>query len=470
MRGPKLRSGPATFALFAVTGLLHGVLFYPGTMDWDSAIIAKQAATGVYEDWFSPVFTQLWRLTDHLGSNPGSLWVIQTALALGGACLIADALRRIVGIGAALMLWMSFTVPPLPYLFREITKDTFMIAALLTQAGVAAYLATTAAATASGARARQIGLAIPASLATAALVFITRPNAVVASLPLLFFSTAVIMRGRLWRALVLTTFGTALIVLTVRQYTREVLRPLPRPAVTALMTFDLAGITHYAGRTTYVGKGDTYDVTCYTPWDWDTLIGKECGSLGRYVWFRYTDERESALREWSQAIAGDWPAYATHRGRYMLYLLRIACHDCADIGASLYRSDANPPSATVRTSALTDLYEDAARASFIAIRPWMLLVVLTGLLVASLRSAARDGWRDPLPILTATLTGSAMCYALAYALVGIGSDFRYVSWLYVATPTAIIVQLVSGVRRPFPYSATPLAVTPVATSKPRHFG
>jgi len=78
-----------------LVGLFHIYLFYPGTMDWDSAGIAKMAANGEYTDWFLPTYIFLWSVTDRIAPNPGVIWLLQEPLLLGGAFMLGLSLLRL---------------------------------------------------------------------------------------------------------------------------------------------------------------------------------------------------------------------------------------------------------------------------------------------------------------------------------------------------------------------------------------
>lgn len=114
----------AGIALFFVIGAFYTYLFYPGTIDWDTASIADMAATATYATWFPPAFTFLWRITDKVGGNPATIWLLQIALMLSGLYLLAAGLAHAGKFAFAALVPITAIAPPPSLIYSTRSQKT----------------------------------------------------------------------------------------------------------------------------------------------------------------------------------------------------------------------------------------------------------------------------------------------------------------------------------------------------------
>jgi hypothetical protein len=424
---------------FCFVGLLYAYLFYPGTMDWDSARIASMAASNQYEDWFPPAFTFIWKITDSVASNPGTIWLFQLAMTMGGLFLLAFSLLRRGWPKLAAAVGVGSIMPPFVYMFHEMTKDTFMASGLICLSGLSAYLLTI--------RRNRLLLssAFPFVMTLAALVLSTRYNSIFALAPLFWLALYAIVERKTVRAVGVVALGLIVLFAAMYTFTRFVLKPDWRPLETTLIALDIAGITKEVGAPVSAladSKEFLDDIArCYTAVAWDSLVRKDCASYNDHVYQKYLTDRTYVLGEWAKAIVKNPIAYARHRIAYFLSLLMFTCEDeCSQPGIPLAEATHNTPGAEIRKPVLAIAYEDMARTFFRIVRPWFvfLLVTLIGTWSAYVLFVRGDN-DDPAALIVFSLSTSAWLYTAAYLVIGIASEFRYVYWPYQALLFSILV-------------------------------
>jgi hypothetical protein len=413
-------------------------------MDWDSETIAKLVKNGQYTDWFPPTFIALWALTGRFASNPGSIYLLQTALLVAGIYLLGRAfleLRR-PHLTAAVVALLA--IPPFSYIYHEAIKDTVMGAALTCLAGLSAYLL------ASPPKGRAKVVAFGSIVALSALALATRYNAIFAVFPLLVLAIyAVIGRTRL---LAVSAVTVVALMVGMAFISQVVLRPHHRPAMTSLIEFDVAGVLSRSPEvpTSFVPteRGHEEIKRCYNPAGWDYLVKENCAAeLGTHVWESYTTDSVVALREWFGVIKSAPLAYAQHRLAHFGTLLRLRCETCDGLGIRLRYATHNP--APISPPALGFEYEDIAVPFLLTVRPWIVLLAAVVLMLWGLL-ATWKGEGDRLTLFVFALSASSVLYAAAYIIVGVDDAFRYLYWLYNGAAIAAIGAL-SHIRLSFSY-------------------
>jgi hypothetical protein len=427
-------------AAFALIGLLYTYLFYPGTMDWDSATIAKMAEAGSYKTWFPPAFTFVWRTTAKVGANPGTIWLLQTVLLLIGLYLLTASLLKRGYPGLAAAVPVSALAPPFAYLFHEMTKDTFLMATLFCLSGLAAFFLSEPAQDTTARRWRLI-----AALALAALALSTRYNAIFALVPVFWLVVHAITRLGIVRSLSISVISLLLLVAGLSVVSRHVLKALWSPPETALIAFDLAGMTKFSGtpasRLAESKEHRDQIDRCYSPKAWDSLKWNDCATgYSGQVFRAYRKGSGYVLGEWAAAIVNHPLAYARHRTAHFFSLLRVTREAASEMGIPFRQAVHNPSGSEVRTPALAVRYEELARDFFWVVRPWLVLLGALALAAWAARRALMCRAVDAsIPWMVVAFCASAVLYTSAYLVVGVASQFRYVYWAYQALWLAVVI-------------------------------
>jgi hypothetical protein len=409
-------------------------------MDWDTASIAKMTTTGTYATWFPPAFTFLWRVTDKVGANPATMWLLQTALMLGGLYLLATALAQAGKLALAVLVPISAVAPPFAYLFHEVSKDTFMAAALVCLSGLASYIQAGPA---------KISLIMKSAwviaIALATLVLSTRYNAIFALIPVFWLVVHALTGRKITGSAAIAVTLLVLVLGGLSVFSHVVLKPLWRPTMSALISFDIAGITARIGApASRLADSEEFVEQigrCYTPGAWDSLVHRGCAAgYDGHVYHTYIADRHYVLSEWGAAIANNPLAYTLHRMSHFVCLLRVNCHDHSDIGIPLDQAKHNPRGSEVRTPALAIGYQRVARGFFWAIPPWIIFLgAITITIWAGYVGFFRKTDEGAIALVVFALGGSALLYTAAYLIVGIANPFRYVYWPYEALWLAVVV-------------------------------
>jgi hypothetical protein len=138
-------------------------------------------------------------------------------------------------------------------------------------------------------------------------------------------------------------------------------------------------------------------------------------------------------------------AYAQHRLAHFGALLRLRCDACEELGIGLRYATQNP--APISPPAMAFKYEDVAVPFLLTVRPRVVLLAAVTLMLWAL-FAAWKGEGDRLTLFVFALSLSSVLYAVAYLIIGVADQFRYLYWLYNGAAIAAIVAL-SHVRLPF---------------------
>lgn len=275
-----------------------------------------------------------------------------------------------------------------------------------------------------------------------------------------------------------------LVIAGLSVFSQLVLKPLWRPTASALISFDIAGITkRIAAPASRLADSKEFVEQigrCYTPEEWDTLVRQGCAAgYDGHVYHTYIADKYSVLGEWGTAIVNNPLAYASHRIAHFMCLLRVNCNGRPAIGIALNDVKRNPRAVDVPTLAIR--YEQTARAFFWAVPPWIMFLGATGMtLWAGYVGFSRGACEGGTALVVFALGGSALIYTAGYLLVGIAGPFRYVYWPYQALWLAVMVApMMTSFRMPSPRSNATGTTCPCATpqsekaqnriNRPEHF-
>jgi hypothetical protein len=328
--------------------------------------------------------------------------------------------------------WLSLALgivaltPAFAYAFHEATKDTFLDAALICFLGTLAHLLTTK-------RIHQI-TTVMLVLCISVVCLVARHNAAFAVLPLMFVAFYAVTGIR--KAVPIALLAFVAISLTTTAFVKWGVAPRPTAPATSLIIFDLAGIA----KQTEVGVGDEELLDevrrCYTPQHWDTFAREGCKGFGDRVWRDYHANPMGMIAHWLGNIILHPIAYAKHRFSHFLSLLRVSQLARDEVGISIWKAEHNPSNAKVRTHTAAAAYERIAIRLFYAAPPWVVLIFVIPTMLYSLHVLRKEQASEPIALLVLTVSSSSIVYTIAYLLIGVSSQFRYVYWLYLSAMLA----------------------------------
>jgi hypothetical protein len=445
--------GTVTLALlYALSGAFYASLYYPGLMDWDSVTIHRAILEGYYHPWFPLPFSFFWKLTNSIG-NPGTIWSLQTLLVLSGMFFLSYFLLKIGRPLSAFALLMIAISPPFVYSFHEISKDTFMAAALVALTGISAWVSLDTRVQ----TAKLAGLIVCLTIVClTVLAIIPRFNAVFATLPI--FSVALYnLANKDWKRglqYVLVVLFSFMVVLSV--FNRVAKMSDPPPLVAGLISFDIAGISRNGGNAPFVlDGGDIAPMLkkCYSPIGVDSFIREGCKGSDKALYDALKVAPLEVTAKWIDAIVHNPLEYVRHRIAYVLFLLRAACHTsasagdadlqmqiCSDYGLSIYDEvlPEIPKGSEPRKHTLVKLYDSAGKVFFWIFEPWF----VTAIAVAAWTYSAISLHRmkdDQTQILSFALASSVILYLFSYMLFGVASSLRYTYWMYIGTSICLFL-------------------------------
>jgi hypothetical protein len=430
----------AVLAVFALAGLAITLLAYhPGLVTVDSLAQFEQAIAGAYTDAHPPLMAWVWaRLLHIVPGAAGMLW-LHASLLWAALFLFADGAVAHGARHTWLVVAAGF-VPPILGTAGEIWKDVGMAAALAFGAAIV-YRA--------GARGERIGR-VAALLALVPLFYATavRANAPAATGPVLVYWAM-----RAWpRVSLRRACGIAVGVLTVFLLTQwgfeRAIDAKRMHFAQVLETFDLAAIAcggRHGGAPPrippiFFQQGSDAASLCraFDPTRVDSLYSRPTSPLRQ-------DTDRTGLRElaraWRHAVLANLGAYLAHRATAFAAVLGFGASN-AERSIWIPFSVANPYGldyaynavaatigASVAVTAALGLYNGV---------PWLALASVVAF--AGLRR------RDRAQALETCLALSALAYALAYFVVGIASDYRYLYWTVLASAVAGALSLARDPR------------------------
>ncbi len=424
----------ALAALLAIAGAGFVIdASYPGYLNPDSVGQLEQAVTGRYDDWHSPFMALLWRGLLALAPGPVGPLLLEGALIWGSLTALAIGAQRRLGVAALLLLG----VPLLPGSFNylgNIHVDTLLAGWLL------ASLPCILAADRDGAG--RAGAVLAARIAANALLlcgFLTRPNAILALVPLLLLAN----RRLGGRRMALAT-GTMLLAMPLLLALQDrVLHATPLHLADAVKTYDLLALSDHERQNLFPGRWtavQAHDITsaCYTPIQWDPAWGGHC---------RFIFDTLHRQRLWgSPSLTAAWARAMLHHPlgavTMMLPTFRLALFD-PNSPSMFYPADNrwgwrvadDPPRAA---SALSRRYVDWPVARFLG-RPACFALLSVASLLLLLRSGAATTGEGRLAL---AVLCSGLAYLLSYFPIIVSAEYRYFYWCafaaYVGTVLAAL--------------------------------
>jgi hypothetical protein len=422
-------------ALLAAATLL---VFWPGIASYDSVVQYQQVLSGRYDDWHPPAMARLWSLFHAAGwHGQAPMFVVQILLYWAGIGLFASALIRrgspLLALAALLLgLW-----PPLLGWQVVVLKDAQMAGALVAAVGLAS-------------RWRLDGRPLPRWAAVLVLLLLgyatlVRFNAAFATVPLGFGLIGGLRWDRPWRQGTILLGTTAATLALLGPINHHLLDAKPSGVERSLPLFDLAGIVRHAGPDAVPqvparrwrraeARG------CLTPILWDPLgSGSPCGYIDDTLTRRAAGG--ALTRAWVGAIAAHPLAYAEHRVAHWNSEMRLWAPAAMPGTGPLAGSEPNTlglASPARRVGGFQAL--GAILATSAAGAPILWFAGALAVLVCVWPA------RDARGALAITLALSAVLTELAFAVVGVASDYRYHCWGMLAAGLALIAA--QGTRVP----------------------
>jgi hypothetical protein len=404
--------------------------FWPGYMSFDSAYQWWQARHGEYSNIHPPAMTLLWALTDRIWPGPGLLFAL-FALGYWTTHGLLSQASRWSSARRSVILLVAGAWPPLLALLAHVWKDVAVMVLFGIAVAIMALLR----------QRRHRGAELLCALALLAACAM-RHNAITALPPLLFCLLWPMLQGRGWqrvlKATVFTLLGTLLFAALARLPERlpNVVRHDAWPAVAA---WDVAAVSVREQRllvpADLLFPGDPMPrlVAHYTPaTNVPTLVG---GGVRSNFLFPYTETQTRALRDlWLSLPFRHTRAYFAHRAAVAARLFGWHKDDETRAltlmpGEVAYRD--NPPLA-----ARVDAFNQGVQSWLgrLVDTPlfsgWIYLAIAPLLFVVALRR------RDARGALAAATVASGVLYALPLLVIAGSAEFRYLSWLVMATVLA----------------------------------
>ncbi len=444
----------ALFLTALAAAILNFIAFYPGILHHDAWAYFWQARDGKLDNWQPPLLGYIWMPLQKIHNGPQPMFVLFLAAYWSGFFLLArgyaSAEGRVVG---AWVLAAAFF--PMAVNFTGIlVKDIAMSDCFLGAAGIAIAV--------------QLGAIRRNSLAVAAIwIFLLaagfmRANALFAMPPL--FDLAATASFARWTSINWKKRAAALCLLSVlfvpahtlaERYVFTVKNLTP---VSPLQVFDLGGITYFSGVDAFGGYFGADFVernkSCYSERHWDV-----------YGWLRCPEVYENLkpqfgaplTRMWVEAIAAHPLAYLEHRLSHFNRFLQFACANCRESVETGLQSTNQTEFGFSRGP----LYRAIGWASD-AFSATPLGPPYVWLLICLAWSAAAFGIpNERTRYVTLMLALSGAMYALAFAVVGIASDYRYIDWTMLcalATTPVIVARVLARRCAPVFFRGLPPAV------------
>jgi hypothetical protein len=420
---PVLASWPLAAALLAALTIAAA---WPGIAMYDTVSQFGEVLSGAYDDWHPPAMARLWAvLRGVFGGQAQPMLVVQVGLYWLGLGLIAGALARIGGRGAAVAVLACGVLPVFLFWQMAVLKDAQMLGAMLASMGIVAWW-------------RLADKRVPWwgwALVAVALLYATlvRANAVFAVAPLvaMLVATRWRMRALLTVAMVLATLGGMQVV------NHQVFGAEDTGIRTTQPRYDLAGIAMRVAdpSATHLSPAQAEGLRrghCVKGYFWDPLGDGPCaeaeaplaglsvgqlyatlaGAIVRHP-IAYTEHRLSHLNSTERWLVpagwlGAWPPTEAEPNTIGL---------------------GNPGTVAAWLNQATAPLAETPLAWPIA---W-LAVAISALVVALRRPAS------PRRDLALALLVSALALEASFAVISIASDLRYHLWPMMATALAVVL-------------------------------
>jgi hypothetical protein len=427
--------------LLVLYALLVFALF-PGRFDADSVLQYYQGIVFSFYDWLSPLMALLLGILHGIAYGPAPMFVVQFTIYSIGVLLLSDSIIVAGYIHSGQATTLLMLAPIVSFNFLSVQKDALFCALIIL---------------AMGTFARSIVAPKPLTfvkvifwLSILTLLWDLRKNSLFMLLPICFGVAYYIfrMQSRLikaWAVAGLLFVGSAMLQ---QALIYRVLLATRGHALTAVILFDLAGISHRLDKDVssgVVGPDFLADAhKCYTERLVDNLMPwGSCKSRGLLLQqeFETKQGENAAIRAWLKAVVQHPSAYAAHRWAHFASLMRISCNHCTEpmnIGVSIKRPygiwqptvprDFTEPE---RVTVLGLLFERLAMMSYRSAWSWgfcWMIVLAAGMIVAGVRF--RRGEFNQFDLLMAIASVSGFTYGGGFLFVGVSDSQWYLHVVY----------------------------------------
>ena len=290
---------------------------FPGRANPDTMGMIWEAkdATRI-ADWHAPFVTFIHNFLSPLLGAPAGGLVIQTAMLMTWPALVfsrifASVRTPMIYRSAGLLLWV-LTSAMLIALSGQIIKDVLTVAVI--SLGIFTADITT--------RAKNVFPFYAALFSILVSVTLIRPTNIVIVAATIF--CCLLLRKKLFSAALAAICISAVILATSISFNKFALPAKKSPVVSALLIFDVAGISANIGENlleplyTEGQRPTSNAMSCYTPRTPNELIWGKC----KDQWQAVVTKQHELMTLWFKSIIRHPLAYALHRTKFTYQLLR----------------------------------------------------------------------------------------------------------------------------------------------------
>jgi len=417
---------PLPIVLAGALFLVQILFTFPGELDNDSRGQLAQALSRQFADWHPPVMALVWSWLIRLGGGAGSLLVLQQLLHWLGLGLIADGCYRIGRRREAWVIAAAGAFPVFLFYDKAVVKDAAMTSAFVAGTGLIVWFIV---------QNRRVPL-WAVLLSSLCLLYgaLIRTNAVFAIAPLLLLYFRAGRQLGIPKIIACAVLTAIVAVPLSSVINHRLIGAKAEYPIQSVQLFDLMGIAVHSADNRVMGDDpppETAIRACYTSYAWDTVSPWGiCNGLRRGLGYPLDLEtpKSAAIARtaqlWRSAILEHPMAYLAHRAENFnssLYFVVPALH---------YRyskfTELAPYGAKIITQ--RDIYFDYFKKNFFF---WPIVWVFMGFSVLVLLQLSVGA---PITLRIARLLIlSALLYAGAYLVVGVGTAYRYYYWTIMAT-------------------------------------
>jgi len=426
----------AAIVLEAIAGLALGL---PGHLSVDSVIQLFEARTLQFVSYHPPMMSLLLRTLDTPLPATVLFVVVDQALLTASFMLLLLGQRRPAGWPAAIAAAVVVLNPLVIAYTGIVWKDV-----LMAHVAVFGYACLDVASRRSRGS-RRMAWAI-AALLSLALATSLRQHALVLAIPGAVYAAVLLTDGRLRRASLALGLAAAILganaAIVAYADAIAVGEKVPRTALglRALATFDLVGISANGG---VIGDAAiAADAAALAPSYTPLQLGMLTAPPGSALWGIGTSD---LLALWARSVAASPGAYLSHRAAHLGNLLWRPCLVMvAGVPSTVYvpavGRDIMPelglrPRWNRRDNMLMDAAEQLRDTPLFNPVFWSIALVVSAVILALRRTAAA----------LVILAASSLVFVLAFSVIGISCDLRYVYILAVAaTMLLFAVAITSG--------------------------
>jgi len=439
-----IRISPWITAILGFTFTLWA--FYPGYMSYDSADQWFQARHNAFNTLHPPAMAMLWQLTDHILPGPGGMLIVQSLLHWVSLAILMSAMPfgiigRIFSI-IAIGFW-----PPIFGLLPHIWKDVFMMSAF--------GWATTFLFLEIKRPSRWLRIAAVVVISFACMM---RHNAILGVLPFALWigirelsARSGMSWYRIWLTfLTLMITGSIYVLSILPNYAHGVRRIEDLWSLVAL--WDIAGVSLRNDKLLfpeifYDPSLSLKDIERNFMETANSPLFNEKKLKHNLVKPFTTTERQALLQAWLSIMTDHTKDYLAHRLRLaqLLFGWDQSNHpNYLVFHPGIYAMPDNPP-VLANDSKINQVIQSGLNAIIDTplFAGWWYILVLLAIGVISLTRL-----QYPSAGLATVVTTSALVYSLPLVLISGSADFRYLSWLVLATPIAALLLISCSFNAP----------------------